>query len=147
MASRIVLNNINSIRNRLANPHAGLVAVGEYIVGVLLKNWNEAKGGDGSKLRKLSEPYRRKKLRSGRLPIPNMNWSGQLTQSIKTVKRSRYLYVVTATGARAGSFAGATNLDVLRRQCELRDNLLELNENTRRHACRVFVKYALGGVR
>ena len=52
--------------------------------GIILvqENWNKAKGADGKKLDDLQKAYKARKRKSGRKGIPDLQFSGQLRQSM-----------------------------------------------------------------
>ena len=87
----------------------------------LVTKWGRGYGGDNRKMDGLREPYKSRKGETGRLEIPNMNYSGQL-YSAMNVKKSG------STGAEIYALGKVQN-DKLRGNEENRENLLQLSKD------------------
>jgi hypothetical protein len=61
---------------------------------LLMQNWSKGKGADGGKFKKLSTKYENKKSKSGRTPIRNLLFTGNMLQDLDPVKKTDFNYTL-----------------------------------------------------
>lgn len=87
----------------------------------LITQWLKARGGDEIPMKSLSPRYAEKKNKSGRMPIPNLSYTGELQKSLQIIRQ-------TNTSATVG-FIGSRNTNVARGNVKLRENMMDLSQN------------------
>jgi hypothetical protein len=124
----IRLPKTNKYISTLTNPPRELlVAAGENVAGKMVELWEQGRGGDGVPMKGYSYEYSKKKIKSGRNATVDMNWTGEMTQSMGTKRVTKYSAIVSVSGGRAD---GKNNLDILRGNVKWRPNLMSEGKET-----------------
>ena len=124
----IKFTKTNKYISTLTNPPRELlIAAGENVAGTMVKLWEQGRGGDGVPMKKISDKYAKVKSASGRNAKIDMNWTGDLVDSIGTKRVTKYSAIVSASGDRAD---GKNNLNILRGNVKWRPNLMSEGKET-----------------
>lgn len=59
---------------------------------LLMQNWSKGKGADGNKFNELSDKYKLKKGKTGRTPIRNFLFTGNMLQDLDAVKSKDFIW-------------------------------------------------------
>lgn len=157
--------NLNKLVVNVSATTKQLLTIGQTIIlPRLLNNWKDGKGGDGNTMKPLSDGYRKwKEKRFGRNK-PDMMITGSLTRSMQARKKSDGVVVVTSNSAThtvpksfksnsennskkvSGVIMPKTNLDILRENVNMRDNLMDVSDDMRKATNEYIKKYILNGV-
>jgi len=130
---KINIQNTEKYIMNVSNLKPALLNAGGQVMTILLKNWERQKGGDGSPLKRLNKNYADYKKKTGRNPIRDAQFTGQLTQSINVISKGEYSVAITAANTgRSGS--GSTNLQVLEKNVDRDDNLMGVSQEMRKKA-------------
>ena len=117
--------NLDNIKKRIANiktiQRINILAAFEALHNLIAK-WGKGIGGDNLLLTQLSAQYKQIKANTGRKPIPNMNYSGQLYGAMSVKKYQDTGAVIYA--------AGDIQNKKLSGNVEYRNNLLSLSKDT-----------------
>lgn len=124
---KIDFKNINSRVKNLNEFSKVIVRCAEIVRGDLIGLWLSGKGGDGNQMKKLSKEYAAEKAASGRKPIPNLNYSGNLQASLRiTEYKSESKAVIKPSGVDA---KGNSNTKKMRGIVDYRSNAMAVGDN------------------
>lgn len=85
MAKNVYVNipSVMSLENRLEHVANALKTEGGFLLGEIQKNWTQARGANGLKMKPLSKDYREEKEASGRNGRRDLLYKGTMRQSFQ----------------------------------------------------------------
>ena len=142
---KIDMRQTTALISAIKDPRKAVLEAAAQAQALLVKSWGAGKGGNNTPLRRLSKDYAAQKQASGRNPIPDLSWSGDMQKAMTSKSVDNFTAVITATASgRSGS--KKTNLDVLEYNVDRRKNIMTVSKQMRDAAMKVIDKHIKKGL-
>lgn len=94
MKVKVSTATTDSVIRQLKNIDSIMFKVSEHLRGIIIKNWDKARGADDKPFPTLNAKYEEKKIKSGRKGIRNLLYTGKMIQGFKVFKKTSNKWIL-----------------------------------------------------